>query len=116
MDKIVINNIEYIFEEKTYNINKDMFFKVNLVRFTKENKIIVLILLKSLVIKFNDKEETFKEFDKKLKIKDYLQNIENVQLINNISLDINNKVYYNFITNSDAVHTASETTNIIKGK
>ena len=97
MDKIVINNIEYIFEEKTYNINKDMFFKVNLVRFTKENKIIVLILLKSLVIRINDKEENYNDFSKKLKIKDYLQNIENVKLINNISLDLNNKLYYNFI-------------------
>ena len=97
MDKIVINNIEYIFEEKTYNINKDMFFKVNLVRFTKENKIIVLILLKSLVIRINDKEENYNDFSKKLKIKDYLQNIENVKLINNISLDLNNKLYHNFI-------------------
>ena len=114
MNSITIKNIRYNFEEKTYRINNNMSFKINLVRFEEDSKVIVLTLLKSLVIKFNDKEETFKEFDKKLKIKDYLQNIENVQLINNISLDINNKVYYNFITNSDAVHTASETTNIIK--
>ena len=113
MDKIVINNIEYNFSEKTYTINKNMSFKVKLVRFIKKDKIVVLSLLKSLIIKINNKEENYKEFDKKLKLKDYLRYTENIELINNISLDINNKVYYNFIADSDAGRPASESTNVL---
>ena len=42
MDKIVINNVGYVFGEKTYKMNKDLNFKVKLVRFIKDDKIVVL--------------------------------------------------------------------------
>ena len=58
-----------------------MSFKVKLVRFIKKDKIVVLSLLKSLIIKINNKEENYKEFDKKLKLKDYLRYTENIELI-----------------------------------
>ena len=112
MNTITIQGSEYIFEEKTYTINKNMSFKINLVRFEKDNKIIVLALLKSLIININDKEENYREFDKKLKLMNYLQHIENVDLINNISKDVNNKSYYNFVVESGPVITGPDSTNI----
>ena len=112
MNTIAIQGSEYIFEEKTYTINKNMSFKINLVRFEKDNKIIVLALLKSLIININDKEENYREFDKKLKLMNYLQHIENVDLINNISKDVNNKSYYNFDVESGPVITGPDSTNI----
>ena len=123
MNHINIRGELYPFEEKTYKVSKNMSFKVNLVRFIKEDnntasavtqrscKVIILTLLKSLVIKINDKEENFREFDKKLKIKDYLRRIENFELINNISLDLNNKLYYNFVIESGASMDAPDSTN-----
>ena len=42
----------------------------------------------------------FREFDKKLKLFTYLRSIENVELINNVSEDVNNKLYYNFVVES----------------
>ena len=43
----------------------------------------------------------------------YLQYIENVKLINNISQDINNKLYYNIVIESDRGMPRSDSTNIL---
>ena len=53
-----------------------------------------------------------KEFDKSLKLMNYLRYKENIELINNISKDINNKPYYNFVTESDPLIRGSDSTNI----
>lgn len=87
-------------------------FSVTLVRYTKEEQVVCLCLLKSLIVNINNKIDEFKIIDKKIKIKDYSQTTENVQLINNISLDLNNKIYYNFITNSDDKYL-SDLTNMV---
>ena len=87
MNNITIKNIKYNFEEKTYRINKDMSFKINLIRFEEDNSIVCLCLLKSLIININNKVVNFnprkrvgtygaKEFDKSLKLKDYIRDIE----------------------------------------
>ena len=99
MNRIVIQGSEYNFIEKTYKINNQMSFSVNLARYINEEQVVCLCLLKTLTVNINNKIDTFKTIDKKIKIKDYLHVAENVQLINNISLDLNNKLYYNFIAN-----------------
>ena len=100
MNRIVIQGSEYNFIEKTYKINNQMSFSVNLARYIKEEQVVCLCLLKTLTVNINNKIDTFKTIDKKIKIKDYLHVAENVQLINNISLDLNNKLYYNFVAKS----------------
>ena len=114
MNTITIQGYEYEFEEKTYTINKSMSFRVNLVRYTKDESVICLCLLKSLVINLNDKEENFRDFDKKLKVMEYLRYKENIELINNVSRDVNNKLYYNFVVESDPGMPGSDSTNITR--
>ena len=115
INTITIQGSEYKVEGKTYElrsrhrrcykINKDMSFRVKLVRYTKNESIVCLCLLKSLIMSVDGKEINFnprkrvgtygaKEFDKKLKLFTYLRSIENIELINNISKDINNSLYY----------------------
>ena len=89
-----------------------MSFSVNLARYIKEEQVVCLCLLKSLTVNINNKVENFKEIDKKIKVKHYLQTTENVQLINNISLDLNNKLYYNFVAKSGGKYLPSEYINI----
>lgn len=55
MNIITIQGSEYNFGEKTYNINKDMSFKVNLTKFIKEEQVACLCLIKSLIININVK-------------------------------------------------------------
>ena len=42
----------------------------------------------------------------------YLKIAENIDLINNVSLDVNNKLYYNFVVESDRRILRSDSTNI----
>ena len=111
MNTIIIQGSEYTFGEKTYNITNNVSFTSKIVRFNRNKEAIVLVLLKSLRVNINNKVENFKTIDNKLKIKNYLQNVENVELINNISQDINNKLYYRFIVDSEAARVALESTN-----
>ena len=92
---ITIQGTEYNFGEKTYTVNKNMSFKVKLIRYTKNESVVCLCLLKSLVININNKVINFnprkrvgtygaKEFNKNLKLQHYLLYKENIDLINNI--------------------------------
>ena len=89
-----------------------MSFTINLARYTKEEQVVCFCLLKSLTVNINNKIDNFKTIDKKIKISHYLHTTENVQLINNISLDLNNKLYYNFVGSSDGKYLPSELVNI----
>ena len=121
MNTITIQGSGYNFVEKTYElrsrhrrcykVNKDMSFTVNLVRFIKEEQVVCLCLLKSLIISTDGKEINFnprkrvgtygaKEFDKSLKLMNYLKYKENIELINNISNYVNNRTCYIFIVES----------------
>ena len=67
MNTIVIQGSEYKFEEKTYGVNKNMSFRLKLARFIKEEQVVCLCLLKSLIINIENEIINFREFDKKIK-------------------------------------------------
>ena len=121
MNTITIQGFEYNFAEKTYTVNKNMNFKVKLTRYIKNESVVCLCLLKSLVININNKVINFnprkrvgtygaKEFNKNLKLQHYLLYKENIDLINNVSRDVNNRCYYNFVVESDGAIAPSDST------
>lgn len=101
MNSIIIKNVRYNSEEKTYRINNNNSFAITLTKYVEDDKIIVLVLLKTLETHFNNIHENYRDFDRKLKLFAYLQHIENINLINNISVDVNNKKYFNLLVDSD---------------
>ena len=59
MNTITIQGSEYNFGVKTYKVTKGMSFSVNLVRYTNDDSVICLCLLKSLVIKVDNRVINF---------------------------------------------------------
>lgn len=98
MQSISIQDTSYNFVERTFKIHNNDTFKVKMIRYINEsNKIISLVLLKSLILNINNEIISYKEFRNNNSIKFYRRYSENIRLINNISKDLNNNSYYNSI-------------------
>ena len=96
LEYINIKGIKYKFEKLHYDLNDKDYFEIIGTRFKNNNELTTLCLLKTLSGYINSKNFTYQDLNKLLKLKFYIRIQGNVNFINECSLKINNKKYYNF--------------------
>ena len=97
LNSIKILNKEHKFTNKTFTIDINNYFSLDISRFQFNNKLNISCLIKTLVGHINNTDFTYKTLLKDLKLDSFLTIIDNVNFINECSLNINNKKYYDFV-------------------
>ena len=108
LESIKIKGVVYKFEKLHYDLTDKDFFEITGVRFKNNNELTTLCLLKTLSGFINNGKFTYQDLNKILKLNIYLQYQDNVNFINESSLKINNKKYYNFKEESLEAYASSD--------
>ena len=96
---ITIKNKVYKFTTETYYLKEQKnYINVNCCNFIDKdtNKIIIETLLKSVKGELNNIKFNYSTLYKDLKFQKYLESPSNVKFINELSLKLNNKKYFNY--------------------
>ena len=95
MESITIRNNSYKFKEETYKLTPQDSFSISCTKFNFEGNFTNETLLKTIKGRINNEEFNYETLNKDLGIKEWLKFKDNVKLINNCSLKINNKCFFN---------------------
>ena len=97
LESISIKGISYKFEKLHYDLTAVDFFEINGCKFENNNELTTICLLKTLYGFIDNKKFTYETLLKDLKLNEFLRFQDNVNFINECSLRINNKKYFNFV-------------------
>lgn len=100
LSSIKILDNSYELSNLHYDINKKDYFEFIGTRLEYNNKFVTICLLKTITGDIKNNKFNYKLLDDEIGIKMYLRNQNNVKFINKLSLNFNNKKYYNFIEES----------------
>ena len=112
MKSIKILDKVYNFETITYPLGKDNFIKIDECKIDYNNRITSCCLLKTLEGNIEDKQFNFDKLNKEIGLKDYLRMQNNVEFVNDISLKINNKKWFEFEEETHATIVACVSTKL----
>ena len=96
MDSIKILGEVYKFDPITYHLGKDNFIKINECKIEYNNRITSCCLLKTIEGNIENNYFNYEKLNKEIKMYDYLKIQNNVKFVNDISLKINNKKWFEF--------------------
>ena len=96
MDSIKILGEVYKFDPITYHLGKDNFIKINECKIEYNNRITSCCLLKTIEGNIENNHFNYEKLNKEIKMYDYLKIQNNVKFVNDISLKINNKKWFEF--------------------
>ena len=112
MKAIKILDEVYRFETITYPLDEHNYFSIDRISFVFDNKVNTSCLLKTLTGYINDKSFNFESLIRETILKDYLKDQDTINFINECSLKINKKKYFNFNSESQALISACDSPNI----
>ena len=112
MESIKILEEVHKFETITYPLGKNNYFTIDKTNFIFNNEVNTLCLLKRLEGNINNEYFNFETLIKETILKDYLKEQNNVNFINECSLRINKKKYFNFNTESQRPNGLCDSTSI----
>ena len=112
MESIKILEEVHKFETITYPLGKNNYFTIDKTNFIFNNEVNTLCLLKRLEGNINNEYFNFETLIKETILKDYLKEQNNVNFINECSLRINKKKYFNFNTESQRPFGLCDSTSI----
>ena len=102
---------KYKFETLRFNLKESKnYFEVYGTRVTRNNKLSVICDIKSLRGNIDKTKFTFESLDKEMTLRHYIQNQNNVNFVNKLSLNYNNKKWFNMEENSIGAIAPIETT------
>ena len=95
MESITIRNNTYNFKEETYKLSPKDSFSISCAKFNFEGNFTNETLLKTIKGYINNEEFNYHTLSKDLDLKQWLQTIDNIKIINNCSLKINKEKFFN---------------------
>ena len=113
MESITIKNQAYKFREETYKLSPNDSFSISCAKFDFEGNFTNETLLKSIKGKINNEEFNFETLNKDLNINHWLQTKDNIKIINECSLKINNKRFFNVVEELDGAAAPSNSSTIL---